>query len=113
MKRDLALRIGIYALCVILACFLWRWQFVLAICYLSISICMLYRWHKSSDLIFYFVAFGLGPLGEIMAVYFGAWQYTEPFILIPVWLPFLWGIAAVFLKKISERLIDAIETEHL
>ena len=108
MKKGLALLISIYALCVILACLLWQKQGVLVICYLSISIFMLYRWHSRSDLIFYFVAFVLGPLGEIAAVYFGAWRYSEPFFLIPVWLPFLWGIAALFMKKISENFTDDI-----
>jgi hypothetical protein len=66
---------------------------------------MLSKWHTKSDLIFYFVAFVLGPLGELIAIYFGAWGYTEPFYFIPIWLPFLWGIAALFMKKLSETLI--------
>ena len=109
MKRGLGIQIGIYALCVMLAGFLWHRQGVLAVCYLFISILMLYRWHTRSDLSFYFVAFLLGPLGEIVAVYFGAWRYSEPFYLIPIWLPFLWGIAALFMKKISETLSPTTE----
>jgi hypothetical protein len=66
---------------------------------------MLCRWHSRSDLIFYFVAFSLGPAGEVVAVYCGAWEYSKPFYLIPIWLPFLWGIAALFMKKISETFI--------
>jgi hypothetical protein len=68
---------------------------------------MLTKWHKKSDLIFYFVAFSLGPIGEAFAIYLGAWQYSKPFYLIPVWLPFLWGISALFVKKISETLLKA------
>ena len=66
---------------------------------------MLYKWHSKSDLVFYFVGFALGPVGEFVAVYFGAWKYSKPLYLIPIWLPFLWGIAALFMKKLSETLI--------
>jgi hypothetical protein len=53
---------------------------------------------------FYFVAFVLGPLGELIAICFGAWSYAEPFYFIPIWLPFIWGIAALFMKKLAETL---------
>jgi hypothetical protein len=48
----------------------------------------------------------LGPLGETIAIYFGTYQYTNPnLFLIPSWLPFLWGLAVVTLKKITENII--------
>jgi hypothetical protein len=50
---------------------------------------MLRKWHSRSDLMFYVVAFVLGPLGEIVAVSSGAWEYARPSYLIPMWLPFL------------------------
>ena len=67
----------------------------------------LIKWHERSDVIFYLVAFALGPIGEVFAIYLGAWQYSKPFYLIPIWLPFLWGISALFVKKLSETLIEA------
>lgn len=102
MKKDLALPAVIYILCVTLVSLLWSRPVVLVGLYLAVSVFMLYRWHERSDLIFYGVAFALGPLGEIVAVYFGAWRYSEPLYYIPIWLPFLWGIVALFLKKICE-----------
>ncbi|UCF91247.1 MAG: hypothetical protein JSW39_23700 [Desulfobacterales bacterium] len=105
MKSMLAIEIGIYALSVALAAFLWRSPAILALCYLSISLFMLYRWHTKGDLIFYFAAFVLGPIGELVATYHGAWQYAKPGYLIPIWLPFLWGIALLFMKKFCETLI--------
>ena len=101
----LAVEIGIYALSVALASILWRNPVILALCYILISLFMLYRWHTKSDLIFYFSAFVLGPIGELVATHFGAWKYSKPTFLIPIWLPFLWGIALLFMKKFSETLI--------
>ena len=105
MKKNLFIEITVYALCIALASFLWPSPIVLSLCYILISIFMLYRWHTKSDLIFYFVAFVLGPTGEFVAVYFGAWKYSKPLYLIPLWLPFLWGIAALFIKKLSDTFI--------
>ncbi len=105
MKKELLFELCIYAISVALAGLLWRKPPILTISYVTISIIMLTKWHERSDLIFYFVAFGLGPIGEVFAVYLGAWQYSKPFYLIPIWLPFLWGIAALFVKKMSETLL--------
>jgi len=107
MKRELVFELCVYIMCVILAGFFWPEPVILTIFYVVISVIMLIKWHKKSDLIFYFVAFGLGPMGEAFAIYLGAWQYSKPFYLIPIWLPLLWGISALFVKKISETLLKA------
>jgi hypothetical protein len=105
MKKELTFELGLYALCVLLAGLLWNRPIALTFCYVAISIVMLMKWHTKSDLFFYFVTFVLGPLGESAAIYFGAWKYSKPFYLIPLWLPFLWGICALFMKNISETLL--------
>jgi hypothetical protein len=69
-----------------------------------VAVFMLYRWHEKSDLIIFFVAFVLGPAAEAIAVYFGAWKYVEPILLIPIWLPFLWGTVVLFFKKLCDTL---------
>ena len=68
---------------------------------------MLWPWHRRSDVFFYAAGFVLGPLGEMMAVHFGAWQYAKPFFLVPIWLPFLWGIAGLFVKRLCETLLQS------
>jgi hypothetical protein len=105
MKKELAFELSSYALSVVLVGLLWNRPVMLTICYVGISIVMLIKWHTKSDLFFYFVVFVLGPLGESAAIYFGAWKYSKPFYLIPLWLPFLWGICALFMKNISETLL--------
>jgi hypothetical protein len=69
------------------------------------SILVFIRWHTRSDLVFYFTAFVIGSVAESIAIYFGAWKYSKPFYLIPIWLPLLWGIAALIVKNMSETLL--------
>ena len=105
MKRELAFELGLYALCIVLVGSLWHKPVFLTICYALMSIVVLAKWHSKSDLLFYFITFVLGPVGESVAIYRGAWEYTKPLYLIPLWLPFLWGICALFLKNISETIL--------
>jgi hypothetical protein len=67
---------------------------------------MLFRWHTQADLLFYFAALSFGPLGEAISVWSGAWAYSRPSFLIPLWLPLLWGIAGLFLKRFCDSLVS-------
>ena len=50
----------------------------------------------------FFVGFILGPLAEAVCIHFGAWQYTETFVLgFPIYLPFVWGNAAILFKRLT------------
>jgi hypothetical protein len=105
MTKDLFFELGMYAICVILAAALWHKPIWLMLCYVLMSLILFTKWHTKSDTLFYIVAFILGPLGEFVAVSFGAWKYSKPFHIVPVWLPFVWGISALFMKNISETLL--------
>lgn len=51
----------------------------------------------------YIVVFIVGPLGEAVVIYFGAWSYSAPqFMGITAWLPFLWGNAGLFIRQTNE-----------
>ena len=104
MKIKIAALLSIYALCIVLASLLWSSPVILSGCFLLIGVLMLYRWHSKTDLLFFSVAFLVGPLGEAIAVRSGAWTYSKPIFLIPLWLPLLWGIAGLFIKKLCESL---------
>jgi hypothetical protein len=78
----------------------------LAVCFVVMSILALCRWHTRSDLFLYSVAFLLGPAAEVIAVYFGAWEYSKPLFLIPLWLPPLWGVTAVVMRRLAETLVE-------
>jgi uncharacterized membrane protein YoaT (DUF817 family) len=105
--KTIIVLIGAYALCVALACALWPHPALLTGCYIIISIMLFWRWHAPGDVICYVVAFILGPAGEIFAVAFGAWRYSQPFYFIPTWLPFLWGLAILVVKNLAETLLTS------
>ena len=51
----------------------------------------------------YAVGFVFGPLAEGVSISTGAWEYASPtFLGIPVWLPFVWGIAALFIQNSAD-----------
>jgi hypothetical protein len=43
-----------------------------------------------------------------VAIYFGAWEYSKKFFLIPIWLPLLWGIGALIVENMSETLLETV-----
>jgi hypothetical protein len=108
-RKNVAVVLSTYALCVALVCFLWTKPMLLTGCYLIISVFAFSRWHTASDFLFYFVAFILGPVGELCATVFGAWTYAKPFYYLPTWLPLLWGIAILVVKNLSEALLPSPE----
>ncbi len=60
-------------------------------------------WHKKDDIYFFVIGAIGGPIAEVVAINFGAWQYSNPTILgIPIWLPLAWGFAAVMIKRFAE-----------
>jgi hypothetical protein len=54
----------------------------------------------------------LGPLSELVCIYFGAWSYTNVSMLpIPLWLPIAWGLAGVHISEVNE-LIEKLLTNR-
>jgi hypothetical protein len=102
---HLVIQIVIFALAIGLTSTLWNQPIVLIISLAVLAAIQIYKWHTKSDLVYFSVPVVLGPLAEGIAIYFGAWQYSKPLYLIPVWLPVLWGIAALFMKKICEIIL--------
>lgn len=102
--RRSVLYLPFYAACIALASILWSQPTLLLLGYAALSGVMLWRWHRADDLAFYFVPFVLGPVGEAIAIYSGAWQYSRPWMLVPVWLPFAWGCASLYMKSTAEAL---------
>jgi hypothetical protein len=105
MKKALVIELGIYLVAIGLVCLLWQMPIVLALCFVVMSILVLCRWHTRIDLFIYGVGFVLGPGGEMVAIHFGAWEYAEPFLLVPLWLPPVWGVAAVVMRRLAETLV--------
>ena len=52
----------------------------------------------------FFYSFTLGPISELICIYAGAWSYSNAYLLpIPLWLPFIWGMAGVHMSEMSEK----------
>lgn len=80
--------------------FLWQTPVVLAVVLGLIGISGLALNRRRSLVGVYLGAFIGGPLAEAVMIYSGAWSYAEPHLLgFPLWLPFLWGNAAVLIAS--------------
>jgi putative membrane protein len=96
----------VYVASLTLVCGLWPQPWTLLLGLLGVSAWMLQRWSQRSDRLFYFAGFVLGPLVELLAVSSGAWTYAKPLWVVPIWLPVLWGIASLFLKRLCATLLS-------
>ena len=97
--------LSIYACCVVLVCLFWENPTLLTGAFFVITILLFIRYHEKSDIVFFFIAFVLGPVGEFVAILFGSWSYAKPFYFIPTWLPLAWGIAVLLVKRLSETIL--------
>jgi uncharacterized membrane protein YoaT (DUF817 family) len=67
-----------------------------------------------SSLVVYAVGFVFGPIAEILGIHAGAWRYSAPDVLgIPVWLPFVWGNAALFILNAGDVATTALQPGRL
>lgn len=79
----------------------WKNPLILTLCLALISALMLIIYNNKEDLYLYILSGLAGAVAETVAIAFGAWTYTSPQIIgIPYWLPLLWGIAALFIKRV-------------
>jgi len=104
--QRLVLYLSIYALTVILASLLWSRPVALTLAYVLLSTLLLWQWHSRSEVAYFTLAAFLGPLGELVAVSYGAWEYSLPWVKIPIWLPFAYGMTGLFLNKIAGLLLQ-------
>jgi len=59
---------------------------------------------SKEDIIIYIICAVLGAVAESIGVKAGAWTYYDTTLFgIPYWLPFVWGFAGVFVRRISIR----------
>lgn len=85
----------------IAAYFLWESPVLLVIILGTISLLMLWLEGEKNAFLVFIIVFVLGPLFEGFMIHSGAWEYAVSHILgFPIWLPFVWGNAALFIKRL-------------
>jgi len=102
MKKVLAFESFLAIMCVSFVAALWKYPFILLALLAGVGIVLIKR-SKYKHPYLAFIGAGMGgALCEIIAIYFGAWTYTAPQLIgIPLWLPVLWGNAALFILAMS------------
>ena len=90
--------------------FLWEKVFLLTFILLGLAIMeSMTIGSKKLWLVYPIVIFG-GVLTEVVAIYFGAWQYTRPsFLNVPLWLLPAWGNAGIISICIYELMGEVFE----
>jgi uncharacterized membrane protein YoaT (DUF817 family) len=82
---------------------LWRHPVALIVVVLAVGMGIFLLRPTGPSLVVYAVGFVCGPTAEVLGIHAGAWTYsTSDFLGIPIWLPFVWGNAALFIQNTGE-----------
>ena len=82
---------------------LWRTPLVLTALLIATGLAIYALRPSRTSAWVYVVGFVFGPLAEGVSIRTGAWEYASPtFLGIPLWLPFVWGIAALFIQNSAD-----------
>lgn len=101
-SKKTALNFLLAAATLLLTAFFWTTPLMLSVFLFVVAVVMLIVEKRRSAIFVYIVIFMLGPLSEALVMRFGAWSYAEPHLLgFPIWLPFIWGNAGLFINRLS------------
>lgn len=102
-QREILLEMALPAIAVASVALLWRNNLILTIILFVESAVALYMWREKADILLFFGGFVGGPTAEVIAINFGGWTYSNPTLLgAPMWLPFLWGLAVLVMKRSAQ-----------
>ena len=91
LERELVFDLILFIAAIILISLFYRDNLILTVMLILTCLVGFKFWYKKHDAYFFIAAAIIGPVGEIVVIYFGAWSYANPTILgIPVWLPLAW-----------------------
>lgn len=83
----------------------WKNSLLLALLLAVLSILMIGIGKIKKDFYLYIIVFFIGSLTEAIGIAFGVWAYNQPDIIgIPYWLPFVWGNAGIFIKRLYSEI---------
>lgn len=104
MHKIFAFSVAIAVVCLLTVSLFWSSPWFLMGLLIAVSAATLLVTRKKEDVVVYAIAGVSGAVGGAIAIVYGAWAYSIPmFFGIPVWLPFLWGLAGVYLKNLSDE----------
>ena len=82
---------------------LWRTPLALTVLLIVTGVAIYALRPSRTSAFVYLIGFLFGPLAEAVSIRTGAWEYASPtFLGIPLWLPFVWGIAALFIQNTAD-----------
>lgn len=96
--------IGLIAVTVLIVIMLWQDNITTTVLLLVIAVITLYFWRTPRELAYFFIPAIIGPLAETICIIFGAWAYSNPTFIIPIWLPLVWGIAGISMGRLADLL---------
>ncbi len=103
LEKELFFDIALFAVGIAFISLFYMNNILLLLLLILLCVFGLKFWYKKHDTYFFVSGAIIGPIGEIVAIHFGAWYYTNPTVLgIPVWLPIVWGLAVVLIKRAAE-----------
>jgi hypothetical protein len=102
-RKKFALNAALALATLFLTAILWRYPVAL-VALLLVTAAAIFRIRpNASSAIVYLTGFVFGPTAEAASITTGAWEYDSTFVFgIPVWLPFVWGNAALFIQNMAE-----------
>ncbi len=99
-------RVGCYLALLPSLYFLWPYPWLLTAVLALLGFIMILSSPRPVFEFWLYVLSGLiGAFSEGLAVAGGAWSYSRlNFLYVPTWLPLLWGLGALFVNRIGEKL---------
>ena len=97
---------------IVLVSLFWQNNILLTALLLIIATVLLLTLKTKEHLIIFILAGFSGAGAEAIAIYFGAWTYSNPNIyVLPTWLILLWGIASLTILKLFNSLSNVLKLQ--
>lgn len=104
-KKDFLIGIFIFIFYIAISYYSWMNNILLTVTLGLVSLLILLKWTNLEEKFIYFTGFFLGPVIDIIIVPTGIWTYENPTLfMVPMWLPFTYGIAGVLLIKLGKSI---------
>ena len=110
IKKELVLDFFLYIVSIISITILYRNNILLTFVLILTWVLGIKYWYKKYDRQYLVAGAIMGPLAEIICIYFGAWKYANPtYLAIPIWLPLAWGLATMLIKRSADTAVVILQ----